>query len=162
MIGQSISLYLIFSKFYTLFLDKGFSATSLESIRCALFPSRRRCTSLCGNLFVRPSAIEAALISLYLRPGLKPNPFKNVGCHTDSCVPPLCRMATPRVCLDLFGEEHDDHGFLIHESRVTVISSCYISGHNVTGHSATKDYKQCSMHGTTFLPEMIFRAIFRW
>jgi len=44
-------------------------------------------TSLCGNLFVRPSAIEAALISLYLRPGLRPNPLKNVGCHTDSHTP---------------------------------------------------------------------------
>src|SRR5258708_5718620 len=84
----------------------------------------------------------------------------DVGVHT--CVhTALCRMATPRVCPDLFGEQHDDQGFLIHESRVTVISSCYISGHNVTGHSATKDYKRCSMHGTTFLPGTTSRAIFK-
>src|SRR2546428_7045715 len=36
-----------------------------------------------------------------------------------------------------------------------------ISGHNVTSHSATKDYKQCSMHGMTFLPATTSRATFK-
>src|SRR5260370_16537181 len=69
-------------------------------------------------------------------------------------------MATPRVCLDLFGEEHDDHGFLIHESPLFLLATSQAIMSPAT--PLTKDYKQCSMHGTTFLPEVIFRAIFKW
>src|SRR5882762_1550376 len=79
---------LLSASFWPCFITK----TPLESIRCALFPSRRGCNS-------------------------RNSPGQRV--VTQTRVPLLCQRATPKICPDLLGEEHSDPGFLFHESPFT-------------------------------------------
>src|SRR6266566_1601322 len=78
----------------------------------------------------------------------------------------------PRSALAFSGRRlaTKDFSFTLHQPAPIVSGSrvaihCYFfllhMGHNVTSHSATRDQKRCSMHGTTFLPGTTSRAIFK-